>query len=1116
MRTHSYRIAVLAALLTVLLPIFPAPASAADLPHHDLTINLDPGKKSLAATDRITFPEPVKEAVFLLHAGLKPSSQDKDVRIEKAGTEQGNVPLERWRVRLPAESRSFTLSYGGVIFHPMIAAQNQARGFDETPGTISSEGVYLASSSAWYPLLDSEFMTFTLAVTMPAGWDAVSQGKQTVHEKGAVTWDSPEPQQEIYLLAGKYRVSEKPGKIRSMVYLRTSDDALAQKYLDATERYIALYDALIGPYPYAKFALVENFWETGFGMPSFTLLGPTVLRLPFIINTSYPHEILHNWWGNSVYPVYGKGNWSEGITAYLADHLLKEQQGGGADYRLNTLQKYADYVQGNRDFPLTQFTSRHSASTEAVGYGKALMFFHMLRLELGDKAFIAAFRKFYQEYKFRLATFDDMEKSFSAATGRDLKAGFREWVTRTGAPEIRLEKATVGDEGRVTKKQQFVLRLRLKQVQEGEPYRLRIPVAVTVEGQDKAVQTVVEMQERAQLFEVATHGRPLRVDIDPEFDLFRRLDRDEIPPAITQALGAAKMLVVLPSSAAKELLAGYREFAKALGNAGPDEVEVKLDRDVKTLPKDRTVAILGWENNLLGQALPAWKGYSLSLEGPRVAINRTETAKEDHSFVLTGRNPGNGQAAVLFVAADRPGQLPGLARKLPHYHKYSFLAFEGNEPQNVVKGRWPVVDSPLTALLPSADGKISAVDRANLAPREALAPMPEIFSGERMMETVRSLASEKFRGRMIGTPELDEAADTILRSFKQAGIAPGGDRGTYLQQWEMPDPGGSGKTIPMKNVIAVFPGRKKELAGQSVVVGAHYDHLGTGSTLGRPADRGKIHPGADDNASGVAVLLELARVLRNGPQPDRSIVFAAFTGEEEGKLGSAHYVKSEKEYPASKSTGMLNLDTVGRLGRNKLLILGGSSAREWVHIFRGAGFVTGVDIEMVSEDLDASDQKSFQQAGVPAVQLFSGPNLDYHRPTDTPDKIDAAGMVKVASVAREVIEYLASRDQPLTAAKPDRSAAPGPQNQRKVSLGTIPDFSYKGKGVRLSGVVEGSPAAAAGMKEGDVITRLGGSVVGGLKDLSDLLKALQPGARTNVTFLRGSSEQTVAVDVQAR
>ena len=126
------------------------------------------------------------------------------------------------------------------------------------------------------------------------------------------------------------------------------------------------YRGLVGPYPYGKFALVENFWETGYGMPSFTLLGPQVIRFPFILHSSYPHEILHNWWGNSVFVDYESGNWCEGLTAYMADHLIQEQRGRGEEYRRDTLQKYRSYVRDGRDFPLTEFRSRHSAAASRI------------------------------------------------------------------------------------------------------------------------------------------------------------------------------------------------------------------------------------------------------------------------------------------------------------------------------------------------------------------------------------------------------------------------------------------------------------------------------------------------------------------------------------------------------------------------------------------------------------------------------------------------------------------------------------------------------------------------------------------------------------------------------
>jgi hypothetical protein len=303
---------------------------------------------------------------------------------------------------------------------------------------------------------------------------------------------------------------------------------------------------------------------------------------------------------------------------------------------------------------------------------------------------------------------------------------------------------------------------------------------------------------------------------------------------------------------------------------------------------------------------------------------------------------------------------------------------------------------------------------------------------------------------------------------------------------------------------------------QSVVIGAHYDHLGLGWPETRDKNPGKIHPGADDNASGVAVLVELARLLAAGPRPDRTIVFVAFTGEEAGRRGSKYYAAHEKPYPARNCIGMVNLDTVGRLGKNKLLVLGAGSAKEWPHIFRGAGFVTGVDIELVSEDLDSSDQKSFQEAGVPAVQLFSGPNLDYHRSTDIADKIDADGLVKVASVAREAIEYLSGREEPLTISSTGGSAGASTKGPRKAGFGTIPDFAYQGKGLRISGVVPGSPAETSGMKEGDIIVRVNSTPINGLKDFSDILKTLNPGDKISIIFLREGKENAVVSEVQGR
>lgn len=1103
----------------VILVVFPVSSAAEEksqyaMIRHELSVKVFPAERRFTAVDTITLPADFSgEQRFLLHKGLKPVSLTSGVEIVSEKTVSGVIPLESFKVKLPPGMEAFVIKYGGTVHHPLEAVvKEQARGFDQTPGLISEEGVYLSGGSHWYPAFDDSLMTFTLRVELPAGWDAVSQGERTSHdkerEKTLVDWESPEPQDEIFLIAARFtEYVRQAGKISAMVFLRSPDKGLADKYLDATVRYVAMYEKLLGPYPYKKFALVENFWETGFGMPSFTLLGPKVIRFPFIINSSYPHEILHNWWGNSVFPDYGSGNWSEGLTAYLADHLIREQQGAGTEYRQTTLQKYADYVLSGRDFPLTEFRSRHSSPSEAVGYGKSLMFFHMLRRELGDKIFISGLRNFYGENKSGFASFEDLKRSFEKVSEKDLGADFDQWIRRRGAPELKVSNVHSRTEG-----EGFVLTALIEQVQDGDPYHLRIPVAVTMEGRGSAFQTKVAMEKRRLEFTLLLPARPLRIDIDPEFDLFRRLDRSETPPAISQALGAKKMLIILPSSAGSALLQAYRKLAKDLSNSGPDVVETRLDKEAGKIPPDHTVVILGWENRYLKDAAAALSAYDVSLHPEKVRIGKTEIPRNNHSIVLAARSPENKDMALLFIASDRADSLPGLGRKLPHYHKYSFLGFEGDEPVNIEKGRWPVIDSPMTIFLPDKDGSISKVEMGKLSPREPLATLPPAFSAEEMMQAIRFLSGDEMKGRGLGTPELDKAADYIADKFKEAGLRPAGDDGSFFQTWKESFPENRG--FVMKNVIGMIPGKRPDMAGQSVVVAAHYDHLGLGWPDVREGNRGKIHPGADDNASGVAVLIELAKVL-GATNPERSIIFAAFTGEEAGRRGSKYYVANRKQYPAEKVIGMVNLDTVGRLGKGKLLILGAGSAKEWVHIFRGAGFVTGVEIEMVPARLDSSDNISFEDAGIPAVQIFSGPHLDYHRPADTADKIDPEGLIKVGSVAREVIEYLAGSKATLSVTA-KLSEEGGPTPGRKVSLGTIPDFSFTGKGYRISGVAPNSPAASGGLREGDIIIRINENEIQGLKDLSDVLKSLVPGAKISVTFMREGKEMTVEAEVEAR
>ncbi len=489
-----------------------------------------------------------------------------------------------------------------------------------------------------------------------------------------------------------------------------------------------------------------------------------------------------------------------------------------------------------------------------------------------------------------------------------------------------------------------------------------------------------------------------------------------------------------------------------------------------------------------------------------------------HSFVTTIRHPKNPERALGWIAVEPDAAFPGMGRKLPHYGKYSYLGFEGDEPVNVIKGQSAASDSPLRVDLRPAARRAASLPVLAVDARKALAELPPVFSQKALGEHVAFLADPRLGGRGLGSGGLASAARYVAERFQQAGLRPGGADGGYFQRFAV-EKGPGGKPIEAMNVIGVLPGTKPGLQGQSAIVSAHYDHLGLGWPDAHKGDEGKPHPGADDNASGVAVLLELAKTLAAGDKPARTLVFVAFSAEEAGLQGSKHYA-THPAFPLEKVIGVVNLDTVGRLADGRVSVLGTGTASEWQHIFRGASFVTGVESRNVPDQAQGSDQASFIAKNVPAVQLFTQAHADYHRPTDTADKVDVPGLVKVATLAKEAVAYLAEREAPLTntiqpATAPTAQAGAQVQG-RRVSFGSVPDFAFAGPGVRLGGVVAGSPAEKAGLQEGDVLTEIDDKPIASLQAFSDVLKTLAVGQSLAVAFTRDGRALRTSVTLVER
>lgn len=382
---------------------------------------------------------------------------------------------------------------------------------------------------------------------------------------------------------------------------------------------------------------------------------------------------------------------------------------------------------------------------------------------------------------------------------------------------------------------------------------------------------------------------------------------------------------------------------------------------------------------------------------------------------------------------------------------------------------------------------------------------------------IRYLADDALAGRLAGSAGERCAGEYIAGEFAKQQLRPAGDAGTFFQSLSLASalnphaPGGTGR-----NVLAALDGADPRLKDEWIVIGAHYDHLGEGGTRSSLAPEEKaIHNGADDNASGVSVVLSAARAFAAGPRPARSVLFIAFTGEESGLLGSTHFVAHPTI--AGRMTAMINLDMVGRLGAGPLIVYGVDTAEQWRTLVEPAAARAGIQIATRGEGYGPSDHTAFYSKDIPVLHLFTNTHGDYHKPTDDADKIDAAGLEKVTRMVVEIASAVAARPEQLTlkrgAGKPPAANSGGTGG---TYLGSVPDFSPVERGVRLSGVTPGSPADKAGVRAGDIIVGMGQLEVADLQGLTDALRAHKSGDTVPLRLIRDGKALALEVTLGTR
>ena len=631
--------------------------------HHELNVALDPAKRSLRVSDRITFRAAGTIAIDL-GARFAVSRLELDGIAVPYRQATATEPA-RWTLELSGEgTHRIDIGYAGELAPLDVRAHRDTLG--DLPPMAGPQGAFLPAGSGWIAGLGDETFSYRVTVELPPDQRALVPGRlaseQLSQDAYRAVYEFPQPAEGIDLMAGPYVVQERMvarsgggNPIRLRTWFHPEIAELAAGYLDASAAYLALYEPWIDAYPYSEFSVVSSPLPTGFGMPTLTYLGIDVLRLPFIKATSLGHEILHNWWGNGVYPDWRSGNWSEGLTTFLADYAYKERESDDAarGMRLDWLRDFAA-VPAAQDTRLRTFTSRTHGVSQVVGYHKAAFLFLMLRDAIGTEAFDAGLRRFWSEHKFRRSTWEDLRAAFEATSGRDLGNFFAQWLDRTGAPQV-----SIGSAERSAAGPGYLLQIELTQTQPA--YELRVPIAVA--QRDRTSLRYVALTQPRQRFTLEFDARPESVSIDPDLRLFRRLERDELPPILRQVMldATTATLIVSQDPAVRD---AARALARALLDNGLHEPAGDAHAPLLIVGSEHDV------DRLLAQrGLPA-RPQALSGKG---------TAQAWAAYDAAG-------VPLVCVSARDAAALRALARPLPHYGSLSWLVFEGAKA--IERGVW--------------------------------------------------------------------------------------------------------------------------------------------------------------------------------------------------------------------------------------------------------------------------------------------------------------------------------------------------------------------------------------------------------------------------------------------
>jgi len=694
--------------------------------HHELFVQIVPEQHALIAKDRLTLEVPQQNTS--IRFSLAPTLQIDHIALvqESAGTESltrdvpfelehGSAPESAQHVIIPSQAVAAGLVTLDVHYHGTINdPPRDPRHLrfvtpSETAGHIGPEGVYVSSESAWYPDAPESLSTYALLVAVPAGWTSVTQGKagesracptELCRDKNMVmtAWAVTQPSEALTLVANTFVVlfrdwTAKTGqRIRLSTYLFPDDAHLAEEYLDATERYLDAYIPLLGPYPFEKFAVVENFFASGLGMPSFTLLGSGIIKRHYVQPYALGHEIVHSWIGNAVFNRAERGNWVEGLTTYLANYYWHELMGDRAqarDQRRLMLQSYNLHVLPEKDYPVGQFTQKRDERDNAIGYQKSAMLFHLLRQEVGEQTFWRALMNLVAQYSGRYAEWPDLERIFTEESHRDLRWFFTQWVAQDGAPALSLPEAVASP---VAGEHTQTFQLKATIVQTNKPFRLPLQLLIHMEGHREHTLTV-PLRLQHETISLTLPARPISIDLDPESMTFRRIARQSLSPVLNHYVTDRRRSVLTAFTDEPGHPSPFREVVSRIETQEQqkpiaERTVIALMPQDGLLPREGSVLVLGGPESRSGiqSILANHCGARATLNDKGVSVMGTAYEGPGLAMLVSCHRVDRPGSVVTVLYAAMPQAVAKVARLLFFYGWNSFVLFKDGTV--VTRGEW--------------------------------------------------------------------------------------------------------------------------------------------------------------------------------------------------------------------------------------------------------------------------------------------------------------------------------------------------------------------------------------------------------------------------------------------